>query len=88
MQRRTFLQGTAASIVAARFGAAFAQDPGSSDNAPRAPTIIYNKSFRELKRAEIHVSRCDRGSVVQIRAATAAIAVLADLSSVVRYFQP
>jgi hypothetical protein len=55
MQRRTFLQGAAASIVAARFGAAFAQGQNPPQgNAPREPTIIYNEHSDELRERKIN----------------------------------
>jgi hypothetical protein len=51
MQRRTFLQGSAASIVAARFGAALAQDASRPQiDSPRGPTIIYNRQAELLRR--------------------------------------
>ena len=53
MERRTFLQGAAASIVAARFGAAFAQQQSPPDNN-QTPTIIYNKNFEDLNREKVN----------------------------------
>lgn len=55
MERRTFLQGAAASIVAARFGAAFAQERNpSQDKDQQPPTIIYNRNYETLDREKIN----------------------------------
>jgi hypothetical protein len=55
MERRTFLQGAAASIIAARFGRAIAQERNPpQDKDQLAPTIIYNKYFETLDKEKIN----------------------------------
>jgi hypothetical protein len=55
MQRRTFLQGAAATFVATPLGVALAQgqNPPRGDT-PRGPTIIYNRQFERLRAAKIN----------------------------------
>jgi hypothetical protein len=48
MQRRTFLQGAAASLAAARFGSAFAQDSVPSQRG-QEPTTIYNDNYKQME---------------------------------------
>jgi hypothetical protein len=55
MQRRTFLQGAAATVAATPLGAALAQgyNPPPGDNQ-RGPTIIYNRQSERLRAAKVN----------------------------------